>query len=159
MQKEASDKIYKIFINSQDQATILCPKCGTSKTVDVTELKIISSRLNVTCECGETFRTEIEFRKHYRKSVKLPGKYIHLNSPKRGELIVVNLSMTGLGFISGSPHGLKVGDNLEVFFRLDNSQRSEIRLKVIVRSIKDLFVGVDRTDTLICIQELGFYLM
>jgi hypothetical protein len=115
--------------------------------------------MKVSCKCGEMFRVEIEFRKYYRKSVKLPGKYIHLNSPKRGEMIVVDLSMIGLGFITESPHGFQVGDHLEVHFQLDNSHRSEIRLKVVVRTLKDLFVGVERTDTLLCIEDLGFYLM
>ncbi|MFH0725858.1 MAG: PilZ domain-containing protein [Pseudomonadota bacterium] len=158
MPKEAGDNIYKFFVNNQNLATIRCPKCGVTKTVDATKLKVASTRLKITCKCGETFRSEIEFRKYYRKPVKLPGKYIHLTSPKRGEMIVVDLSMTGLGFKCSSPHGLKPGDRLDVFFKLDNNLRSEIRLKVIVRSVKNLFVGAERTDTAL-IQDLGFYLM
>jgi hypothetical protein len=163
MQKEAGDTKYRFFVTNQNQLTIRCPKCGLSKTVDAAKLKIGpaggSTRMKVTCKCGETFRVEVEFRKYYRKPVKLPGKYSHLSSLKRGEMMVVDLSLTGLGFKSVSPHGLKVGDHLEVFFKLDNSQRSEIRLKVVIRTVKDLYVGAERTDTAICIQDLGFYLM
>jgi hypothetical protein len=159
MQKEADAKIHKFFVTSQKQATIRCPECGTSKTFDVTQLNMTSPRFKVTCKCGETFRAEIEFRKHYRKAVRLSGTYAHLNSPKRGEMMVVDLSMTGLGFTTRSSSGLKVGDYLDVFFRLDNNLRSEIRLKVVVRNIKDLFVGAERTDVTMTIQDLGFYLM
>jgi hypothetical protein len=159
MEKEADDKSYKFFVDSQNQATIRCPKCGISRTFDAAELKVASTWLKVTCKCGETFRSVIEFRKRYRKHVKLPGKYKHLHSTKRGEMIVVDLSLTGLGFTTSTPHGLEVGDHLEVFFILDNNFRSELRLKVIVRSIKDLSVGAERTDTLLYSEDLGFYLM
>lgn len=159
MQKEAGDKIHRFFVSSQKQATIRCPQCGTSKTFDVTQLNMSSPRFKVTCKCGETFRAEIEFRKHYRKTVKLSGKYAHLNSPKRGEMMVVDLSMMGLGFTTSSPHGLKVGDHLDVVFRLDNRLRSEIRLNVVVRNIKGLLIGAERTDTALTAQDLGFYLM
>jgi predicted RNA-binding Zn-ribbon protein involved in translation (DUF1610 family) len=156
MPKEAGDKIHKFFVNNENLVTFRCPKCGVSKTVDATKLKVASTRLKITCKCGETFRGEIEFRKYYRKSVKLFGKYLHLSSPKRGEMIVVDLSMTGLGFTSSSPHGLKAGDHLDVFFKLDNKLRSDIRLKVVVRNVRGLFVGAERTDTDL-IHDLGFY--
>jgi len=159
MQKETGDKIHKFFVTSQKQATIRCPECGVTKTFDVTQLNRSSSRFKVTCKCGETFRAAIEFRKHYRKTVKLAGTYTHLNSPKRGDMMVVNLSMMGLGFTTSTPHGLKVGDVLDVFFRLDNRLRSEIRLKVVIRNTRDLFVGAERTDTALTAQDLGFYLM
>jgi hypothetical protein len=159
MQKEAGEKIHKFFITSQQQATIRCPECGISKTFDVTKLNMMSPRFKVTCKCGKIFRAEIEFRKHYRKTVRLSGTYSHLNSPKRGDMMVVDLSMVGLGFTTSTPHGLKVGDHLDVLFRLDNRLRSEIRLKVVVRNIKDLFVGVERTDMALTLQDLGFYLM
>lgn len=119
MEKVTGDISNKVFVNSQNQVTILCPKCGVSKTFDVTKLNVSALRFKVTCNCGETFRGEIEFRKHYRKSVKLPGKYIHIRDPKRGvtevmdlfispkegEMLVVDLSLIGLGFTSSTPMG------------------------------------------------------
>lgn len=159
MQKETDDNGIKLFVTSNNQVAICCPKCGVSKTVDVSTIKVASPRVKVTCKCGETFRVKIEFRKRYRKAVRLPGKYIHLNSPKRGEMLVVDLSLAGIGFTSSAPHGLKEGDHLDIFFRLDNTQRSEVRLKVVVRSVNGLFVGAERTDTAISVQDLGFYLM
>jgi predicted Zn finger-like uncharacterized protein len=159
MQNVAGDRIFRFFVNSQNQATIRCPKCGTSKTVDASKIQFASKQLKVTCKCGETFKGEFEFRKHYRKAVKLPGRYIHLNSPKRGDIIVVDLSMTGIGFTTQTAHELKIGDKLEITFRLDNGKRSEIRVKAVVRNVKEKFAGVERTDTLICKEDLGFYLM
>lgn len=159
MQVDTGERILKFFVTNQNQATIRCPKCGVSRTVDMSKMQLNSKRLKVTCKCGETFKGEFEFRKHYRKKVNLPGRYMHLNSPKRGDIIVVDLSMTGIGFTTSTPHGLQLGDRLEVTFRLDNGKRSEIKVNVIVRNVKEKFAGVERTDTQVCKEDLGFYLM
>jgi hypothetical protein len=159
MSQEAGDPVVKFFVDRQNQATVRCPKCGTSKIVDTSKLKDTSKRLRVTCKCGETFKGEFEFRKHYRKTVRLPGRYIHLDSLKRGDMLVVDVSRTGIGFTTATTHGLKVGDHLEVDFTLDDTQRSEIRMKVTVRSVKNIFIGAEHSDTLQNNPAIGFYLM
>jgi transcription elongation factor Elf1 len=149
----------KFFANSQNRATIRCPKCGVSKTIDATPLKNTGKRIKVTCKCGEAFRAAVEFRQYYRKSVHLDGRYFDLNSHRRGTLQVVDLSMGGVGFTCDSANQIQPGDHLEVIFNLDDQQQSEIRLKVVVRNIKGKMVGVERTDTQLYQGALGFYLM
>ena len=66
----------KVYVNDTDQATIICPKCGFEKNVDVANLKNSQKKLKTKCKCGETHRFTIEFRMKYRKDVMLPGEYI-----------------------------------------------------------------------------------
>jgi PilZ domain len=148
----------KVYVDDTRQATIICPKCGFEKTVDVTEFKDSQKKLKAKCKCGETYRFIIEFRTKYRKNVRLPGEYIANEKEEKGEIIVRELSLTGIRFESLKPHQMSPGDILEVKFRLDNPLRKEIRKLVKVIWIKDRFVGANFTETKFYEKDLGFYL-
>jgi hypothetical protein len=148
----------KVYVDDTRQATIICPKCGFEKTVDVTEFKDSQKKLKAKCKCGETYRFIIEFRTKYRKNVRLPGEYIANEKEEKGEIIVRELSLTGIRFESLKPHQMSPGDILEVKFRLDNPLRKEIRKLVKVIWIKDRFVGANFTETKFYEKGLGFYL-
>jgi PilZ domain len=148
----------KVYVDDTRQATIICPKCGFEKTVDVTEFKDSQKKLKAKCKCGETYRFIIEFRTKYRKNVRLPGEYIANEKEEKGEIIVRELSLTGIRFESLKPHQMSPDDILEVKFRLDNPLRKEIRKLVKVIWIKDRFVGANFTETIFYEKDLGFYL-
>jgi hypothetical protein len=159
MQNESDKAPIKFFVDSQNKAAIRCPKCGASRTVDTATLKDAAKQIKITCKCGMVFKGVIEFRRRYRKAVRLPGKYKDLNGPKRGAVVIKDLSMGGIGFTCDPTHKLEPGDHLEVVFQLDDAQKSEIRLLVTVRSVKGDFVGAERTDKQGYQGALGFYLM
>jgi transcription elongation factor Elf1 len=159
MDEKNQQNAVRFFANRQNKATIRCPQCGSSRTIDAGMLKNTRRRLKVTCKCGEVFLAAFEFRQHYRKPVKLIGKYSDINSHRRGDIEVVDLSMGGVGFTVNPRHRIQQGDYLEVVFNLDNPQQSEIRLKVVVRNVKENFIGAERTDTQLYQSDLGFYLM
>lgn len=159
MQNDNDKAPIKFFVDSQNKVTMRCPKCGTSRTIDAATLKTSVKQINITCKCGEVFRGVFEFRKCYRKAVLLPGKYKDLNKPKRGDIVIKDLSMGGIGFTCEPSQKIKPGDHLEVVFRLDDAQKSEITLQVRVRSVKGGFVGTERTDKQLYQGALGFYLM
>jgi hypothetical protein len=148
----------KVYVNDTNQATIICPKCGFEKNVDVTNFKDTQKRLKAKCQCGETHRITIEFRKKYRKDVRLPGEYIIQGKGERGEIIIRELSLTGVRFESLKPHQISTDDILEMKFRLDNPLRSEIRKLVEVIWIRDRIVGAHYTETKLYEKDLGFYL-
>ena len=148
----------KVYVDDTRQATIICPKCGFEKTVDVTEFKDSQKKLKAKCKCGETYRFIIEFRTKYRKNVRLAGEYIANEKEEKGEIIVRELSLTGIRFESLKPHQMSPDDILEVKFRLDNPLRKEIRKLVKVIWIKDRFVGANFTETKFYEKDLGFYL-
>jgi len=148
----------KIYADNTHRATIICPKCGFEKIVDVTEFKDSQKRLKAKCKCGETYRFTIEFRTKYRKDVRLPGEYIAKKKGEKGEIIIRELSLTGIRFESLKPHQISTDDTLEVKFKLDNPLKKEIRKLVKVIWIKDRIVGAHYIETKFYEKDLGFYL-
>jgi PilZ domain len=148
----------KVYVDETKQATIICPKCGFEKNIDVTGFKDTQKRLKAKCKCGETHRFTIEFRTKYRKDVRLPGEYIAQEKKEKGEIIIRELSLTGIRFESLKPHQISTDDTLEVKFKLDNPLRKEIRKLVKVIWIKDRIVGAHYTETKFYEKDLGFYM-
>ena len=131
-------EIQKIYVDTDNNATLLCPHCGTSKTVNVEKFKKRGDPLKIRCTCRETFSVTFEFRKAHRKETNLVGHYCRL--PARGDwlgMTVRNISSTGVGFETYSPHDLGKDDEVRVRFTLDDAKQSEIERDAIVRVIKD----------------------
>ena len=148
----------KVYVDDTNQATIICPKCGFEKNVDVTDFKDTKKKLKAKCKCGETHRFTIEFRKKYRKDVRLPGEYIIQEKGEKGEIIIRALSLTGIRFESMRPHQISAGDMLEMKFILDNPMKSEISKLAKVIWVKDRVVGANFSETELYAKVLGFYL-
>ena len=148
----------KVYVDDDNQAIIICPKCGFEKNVDVTKFKDTPKNLKTKCKCGETHRFTIEFRKTYRKDVRIGGEYIAQKKDAKGEIIVRELSLAGIRFESLKPHKISLNNILEVKFKLDNPLKSEIRKFVKVIWTKDRFVGANFTETKFYEKDLGFYL-
>jgi hypothetical protein len=147
-----------VFVGNSNQATLICPKCGFTKKIDATNFKDTKKSLKAKCKCGEAFQVTFEFRKHYRKNVRLPGEYIIQGKREKGEVIIRDLSLTGIRFESLNPHQISTNDTLEVSFKLDNPTRSEIRKIVKVIWVKDRIVGAQYSEFKSYEKDLGFYL-
>jgi hypothetical protein len=147
-----------VFVNDANQATIICPKCAFTKEIEMTNFKNTQKSLKGKCRCGEVFRFTIEFRKQYRKEVRLSGEYRVKEKGKKGEIIVEDLSMNGIRFVNIGSHQISIDDMLEVKFKLDNQMRSEINKLVKVIWVKDKIVGAKFSEPKSFKSELGFYL-
>lgn len=147
-----------VWVGDNNQATIICPKCRFETNIDITKYKNTQRRLKAKCKCGETFRFIIEFRKQYRKDVRLPGEYIIQGKREKGEIIIRDLSLSGIRFESFIPHQISTDDTLEVTFKLDNPSRKEIRKIVKVIWVDDLIVGAQFSERKLYDKDLGFYL-
>jgi hypothetical protein len=86
--KKEDDCMTKFYVNDANQTTIICPKCGFAKMIDTTNYKKTQKRLKANCKCGEVFRFTLEFRKNYRKDVRLPGEYSAPKKGEKGEIVV-----------------------------------------------------------------------
>ena len=148
----------KVYVDENNQARIICPKCGFEKNVDAMKFRNTSNIVKGKCKCKETFKFALEYRKHYRKDVRLPGEYIIQKNRKGGEVIIRELSLTGIRFESLKPHQISVDDILEVKFTLDNPLRTEINKLAEVIWINDRIVGVNFIETELYGQVLGFYM-
>jgi hypothetical protein len=153
----------KIYMTSQQMATFVCPKCSRSKTVSVSKYANVDKliRVNVKCPCGHAYTSLLEKRKQYRKATSLPASYIHFIDGRpvnRGVMTVEDISSTGMKLKLNAPQGFTVGDQMEVKFNLDDTHRTMIKKRVIVRNINGPFVGVEFGPAEALDKALGFYL-
>ena len=147
-----------VYVDDTNQATIICPRCGFTKKIDVTKFRNTHKSVKAKCKCNEIFQFTIEFRKHYRKKVKLTGEYIIQKNGKKGDIIIRDLSMGGIRFETLILHQISTDDTLEVKFKLDNPLRSEICKIVKVKWVKDRIIGAKYSEKDSDKKELGFYL-
>ena len=156
----------KIFIAEQDIVSVQCPKCKMSKEANVSKFKKMetSVTLKVKCPCGNTFPVTLERRKYYRKETKFTGKFTFAplsGADQTGLVTVMDISKGGLKLKITSAPRFKKDDILEVKFKLDNKNQTEIKKQVYVRNIKGDIVNVefcsfDTNDS--GDKAIGFYL-
>ena len=150
--------MYTIYTDDTNRVSIICPKCEFEQNIDVTKFKNTKKKLKGRCECGEPYHYTIEFRKRYRKDVRLPGKCSILGKVEKEDIIIRDLSFTGIRFESLKPHQNLKDDTLEVTFKLDNQRRSKIRKLAKVMWVKDLIVAADFIETKLYENDLESYL-
>ena len=131
----------KVYVDDNDQAIIICPKCGLKKNIDVTDFRDTHKRLKAKCQCGEVFRLTLEYRKHHRKKVRLAGEYFIQGKNEKGEINIEDISLGGVRFTSLKPHYISRNDTVELKFTLDNLMRTEIQTPIEVKWIIDNNVG------------------
>lgn len=154
----------KVFITPNQTATFTCPMCQKSKVSDVSKFVKLEKKLLIKakCKCGHSFSSLLERRKHYRKEIDLMGTFVRYAASKpagRGNMVVKDLSLTGLKFEVFGNQNLSVGDMLEVEFRLDDVKKTPIKKKVVIRTVKNACIGTAFLENKVEDTALGFYLM
>jgi hypothetical protein len=146
------------YVNDAGQVTVICPECGYAKQLDTTKYKVTQKKLKAKCKCGKIFTFTIDFRKYYRKNVRLPGEFIASESGERGDIIVENLSLGGIQFSTLSRHRMSTDDEVALQFRLDNSSRTEIHRSAKVMWVRGHNVGAKFIVPKSFETDLAFYL-
>ena len=140
----------KIFVNVENMAIFKCPKCGTTRTEDMTAHQSLGKTISTkcTCKCGHTFFVTVmmEKRKYYRKETNLPGQFSTVSNEISGLMTVKNISLSGLRFKLNENKNLNIGDRVNVEFTLDDKQRSVIQKEAEIKFIKDLNIDAEFAD-------------
>jgi c-di-GMP-binding flagellar brake protein YcgR len=137
--------------------------CQNSKTVNASKFVKLEKKLKikVKCSCGHSFTSFLERRKHYRKEINLNGTFVRFVSGKavsRGNMVVMDLSLTGMKLkVFGNQKFLK-SDILKVEFRLNDVKKTRIKKKVIIRNNNNSCIGTLFLKNEIEDTSLGFYL-
>jgi len=147
-----------VYVDDTNRVRIICPKCGIEKNIDVTNFKDTHKMLKAKCRCGEVFRLTLEYRKHYRKKVRLPGEYLVQGKNEKGEIIIEDISASGVRFASLKPHYISKNDTVELEFTLDNPMRTQIQELVQIIWFIDRNVGEQFIDPKSLKKDLGIYL-
>ena len=147
-----------IYAGATNHVTITCPKCGLTKNKDVADFKDTHKVLKAKCRCGEVFRVDLEFRRYYRKKVRLAGEYFVQEKDEKGEILIDDISMTGIRFSTLKPHNISKNDTAELKFTLDNPNKTELNTIVKIMWVIDLNVGGQFMDQNRLKQDLVLYL-
>ena len=158
MEINQTESLLTFYPDKDNTAVISCPYCDFMKKIDALKYRDSGKILKVRCKCGKIFSCTIDFRKFYRKKVNLAGEYIVFKNQRKGDMLVEDISMGGVGFNNMTPHNIEKGDMLEVKFRLDDNNRTELKRKVEVMIVKGHFVGTEFAEKNRFDKELGFYL-
>jgi hypothetical protein len=146
------------YAGDTNHATITCPKCGLAKNKDVTDFKDTHKILEAKCRCGEVFRVDFEFRKYYRKMVRLAGEYFVQEKDEKGEVLIKDISMIGIRFASLNLHNISKDDTVELKFTVDDPNNTELHTFVKIMWVIDLNVGGQFIDQSSLKQDLVLYL-
>lgn len=157
---ENTKELIAAHVDSNDMAIITCPNCGIIKKVSVSKFKNSKHKISTRCQCGKRFDLQLNFRSSYRKAVNLPGTFMII-SPKTShwcEMAIRDISRAGVGFENMDSVVVSKGDTLRIKFKLDNGKGTLIEKKVIVKIIRDKYVGCEFKNLALEEKELGFYL-
>ena len=155
----------KVFISKNGTAKLICPKCGESKTEKISEyLKTHEAvRLKHKCSCGFLYTVLLERRERHRKMVNLSGEYdytLSTDQTSKGLIIVKDISRAGLSFQvdEDEKQGFVIGDKLFIKFHLDDKQKTLITKEVIVRNIRESYIGVEFSSVDLYDRALGRFM-
>ena len=149
----------KVFVGKGGQAGITCPYCQKHHLVSVEKFKGAKRIFVTKCSCQERFKIELNLRQFHRKAVELTGKFLNVStrSSKWYAMMVIDLSLNGIGFKTMGSTDIEEGHQLRVQFTLDNKRATEIEREVTVVNIRKNHYGCQflHKDYE---KELGFYL-
>jgi hypothetical protein len=155
----------KIYINDDNTATFVCPKCQKTGIKDLTKYlqRKKTNRLKARCGCGHSYEVFLEKRKKFRKETDLIGSYKYIpdnsNTPDyTGSMSVKDISFSGIRIKLQMMPRFKVGDTLLVEFRLNDANKSQIKKKVTVKNMKGFSAGLAFNSPQNHDSALGFYL-
>lgn len=155
----------KVYVNDDNTATFVCPQCERTGVKDLT--KFIqhknATRIKARCGCGHSYEVFLEKRKKFRKQADLPGTYKYSSTDNGaqeqiGSMTVKDISYSGLRIKMQMTPRFNVGDTLFVEFRLDDTNRSQIKKKVVVKNMNGLTAGLAYSSPQNHDSVLGFYL-
>ena len=150
----------KAFVREDGTTVLKCPFCRHARTVSVEKMKNKKKVIKVKCSCQKSYSVSLELRKMYRKNASLKGSYVNLSQKNvSGIMIVKDVSMGGIGFQAVGENCIKNEDELEVTFTLDDTHSSVIKKHVVVRIVRDQFVGCEYLHAQEYDKALGFYLL
>jgi hypothetical protein len=166
----------KVYVTSKQMATISCPQCNRSKTVDVSKYATLDKmvRINVKCPCGHAYKAILEKRKQYRKETNLAGTFIHFinGQPQtRGLMTVKDLSTSGVKLQLNVKQNFAIGDHMQIEFHLNDAINGSslsvpnlrllnplTKLWVSIFSVDQVFAYLKNTSKhSSCCQELNPY--
>ena len=159
------EQLLEVNVSTPEIFLVLCPHCNRSREFNQHELQPDwPNPFTFECSCGTPSRVLLNFRKVYRKNLKLAGKFTLSSGTKKieGNCIVLDLSRTGMRVRPVSSQNIVKGQLIDIHFALDDQSRTELDLRCTVCRIASdqgrLILGLEFVLLNPFQQEvLGFY--
>lgn len=153
--------VQKIFMAKDGSATFVCPACGRERVFDARAFLDKDPRFDIRCSCGQITPVLLEFRKYFRKKVRLLGFCTVERTGQEYPIEVRDVSLEGVGFALADKTvvpDMLPGDVVEVRFRLDNRAKSLVERRGEIRPLRGEFIGVELFPVAYD-KDLGGYLL
>ncbi|HRS83724.1 MAG TPA: PilZ domain-containing protein, partial [Smithellaceae bacterium] len=139
--------ITKVYVDNEGFVVFVCSNCNLIQKQEAKTYGGVKGPIQIQCTCGNVYDVEIEFRKFYRKGIRVDGLYFGITNPKIwGKMVLKNVSMQGCGFETMGVNPLQPGDSIRIEFQLNDAKRSVIKKQAAVRSIFKKYVGCQFQD-------------
>ena len=147
----------KSYVLPDGRASIVCPECGFQKIVSTISFSGKTHVVRTKCKCGCQFNVFFEFRKYFRKPVKLTGE-CNFNHCSGVVVKLSDLSLGGVCFEVLIDCDISAGNKGIIRFTLDDRHNSLIIKKFIVKSVSSTKIRCEFFKDKEYERELGFYL-
>ncbi len=150
----------KVHVRDNNTATLICPACGAIKHIAADTFRHSRHTITVRCRCQQVFNIQLDFRRHYRKQISLPGTYeITSQGGIGGGIIHIhNISKGGLGFTVSGLHRIIKDQELQLEFQLNDKKKTGFRRQALVKSVQQNTIGCQFKDNVEMEKVLGFFL-
>jgi hypothetical protein len=154
-------EVTMVLVKKGDVAIVTCPFCRKTKKMSVAQYKEQGKReLRIKCSCDKTFCLCLEYRKHPRKKIKLLGESINLSQHRESQaIIIMDISLGGIGFRPLKKHRIQKNDRLLVSFALNDCNYTPIDTDATVRAVCRDHIGCEFNITEGFRPSLGFFLL
>ncbi|MDD9303345.1 MAG: hypothetical protein HUK40_13810 [Desulfobacter sp.] len=117
----------RVTISSLDTAQLTCPECRRTKTLQLSEYKLIKrhTRVKDTCQCGHVFMVILEKKSSRKNATCLAGTFSargHIQCA--GKMVIKRLNSNGLTLKTNIGQKLLPGLGLSLEFVLDDAKQS-----------------------------------
>lgn len=149
-----------VHVRDNNAATLICPACNTVKHIAVSKFQHSRHTLSVRCRCQHVFNVLLDFRRHFRKQISLPGTYIITSEGGVGGglIHINNISRGGLGFTVSGLHRIEQGQEILLEFQLNDRKKTALRKQAVVRSVRQNAIGCQFKESTELDKALGFFL-
>jgi hypothetical protein len=125
--------LQKTYVREDGTTVLICPFCRHARAVSVDILNNKKNHIN-----------------HSQKNDR--GMLI------RGKITVKGVSMGGIGFETAGNCSMQKDVELEVIFTFDDIHSYFIKKMLLVKVVRDKYVGCEFSDSKEYVKALGFYL-
>lgn len=138
-----------IIIDTLDTARLTCPMCKRTKTLQLSEYRLIKrhTRVKYKCHCGHTYVAILEKQSSPQPETMLAGTFVSRGNLRcSGRMIIKRLNNKGITLKTNIEQKIIPGLNLILEFVLDDAKQSIVKKQVRVLARNGKYLTAEFTS-------------